>query len=600
MNLEDAYSVPELYDMGLQLAQLPHGDRAENIDRSISCFAAALRAISGPAETELIGGLLYELGISFQERVNGDPLENRQNARAAYEEGARFLSGRTGVGDRRLLGLTLGNLAGIHLLSEDAEKALETAKAAAEVQSPETDRRAWGVTHQTMGDACQSLRGGSPRDNLRAAVAAYLTALEVRDQASEAGLRARTEGSLVIARRRLAELDEPGTGRTDPEIAALYHRATELVTADEEGSLREAVRLYQELLDRAAPGTHGEYRGGALHNLGTALLAGADPDDAPAAVAAFEAALRVPERAADPLGTAITQGNLAAAHLARRSPGEADVARAIAAGEAALTVLTPIGAADHWARACTNLGMALVVREQGRPHGEQEEAGLRRGVELLESGLSRTDLTGERSPDPRVMLVLAYSELTAMTDSRQERRDFTRLSGLHADRVRESFGDDRGVRRALETITVLLYTQQSARDPGEQTEQFIARAEALLAGPAPRDDKPLVAFDEMTVRWDLGRAYLHRLEGDRPANAERARTCFADVRDALGADGPDPKVAKIHRDLGDACDALGDGPAAAAHYRAALRALSRRAASSQDDEIVFASATWGLVNSDQG
>jgi hypothetical protein len=158
MTTEDSDSPTELYDLGRYFATLPYGNRTDNLERSIELFTRA--AADKTAAPITIALACYELGISYQERTQGGKQDNLRAALSAYRTASEAIGTPADDQQRALLGDILGNTASIHLQLDDPESAIMACESAREVQSPESTRRSWGVTHQIPG---QCLSRPQPR-----------------------------------------------------------------------------------------------------------------------------------------------------------------------------------------------------------------------------------------------------------------------------------------------------------------------------------------------------------------------------------------------------------------------------------------------------
>jgi len=562
MEPEDRYSPDELFSIGMHYAQLQYGDRAGNLERSIALFSQVVAdEAAGPG---LVASACYELGISYQERPVGGKEDNLRAALAAYQRGVHAIGTPVDAVQQELLGEMLANSAGVHLMFGDETAAIRACERARAVQSPHTNPRSWGVTHQILGAAYLACEEGDRHENLRAAVAAFGTALQVRPADTEPMLHRRTAMALQHARDALAANGEP---LSDYEADLIGRAQAHLARGMETGSaaeLEQAMDLYRKALADTSVPLSGQFRGNALHNLAACHLQRASrPEDIELAIDLFQQALEVPERAADPLRWAMSQYSLAGALIEQPSPGREDVERAIRAAEAALELLNQVTAEEHWAKACGNLGHALVRRYQLAPDGEGEIADLHRAVEALETRLSLSERTNGTTQPPRVSLTIAYALLVGRPESGLRRAEYLRLFDQHFAAIGTASAD---LRSMANEMMVLSLAMLSRHDPGDLTEEFIRRCEAFLpiADPASGIDLP-------GLRRDLAAAYLRRLDGDRRDNVARAVAGYTALIDPAA---PAPDRSAAYLDLADAHLAAGNSEQARAGYHAVLRALT--------------------------
>jgi tetratricopeptide (TPR) repeat protein len=572
MTTEDGYSPTELYELGLHYATIQHGNRTDNLERSIELFTRV--AADKAAAPFTVALACYELGISYQERALGRKQDNLRAALSAYQTASEAIGTPADDQQRALLGDTLGNTASIHLQLDDPEAAIRACESAREVQSPERTRRSWGVTHCTLGGAYLAREQGTRRANLEAASTAFETALQVRTPDGEPELHRRTRHMIHYVRQLLQAEEEPADEHLTELIGqAELHLSSGLATGSA-AEFERAEALYAEALASTDPPIQGALKGSALNNLGVCYLQrSGTKDDVDRAIALFRQALGVPERIADPHRWAITQYSLSAALIRWPPVSRENADLAVQAAEAALDILTQAAAEQHWVSARTNLGLALVARYISAlaADSQGDHADLLRAVDALETALSLEDRLGEISPSAQSALASAYLFLVSRAESGRRRHDYARLVAEHAPELLAAHPEHSELRRQIDVILVCSYAELSRHDPSGDTEEFIWRYEAFLAAPGAGLGDLADLVDLADVRASLAAAYLRRLAGDRAENAARAvALCTSLLDPAAAADGR----VKAHADLGDAYRATGERESAAANYRAALRAAA--------------------------
>ncbi|GLY97566.1 tetratricopeptide repeat protein [Actinoplanes sp. NBRC 103695] len=600
MTSEDTPSPAELIAAGIRYAELPHGNRADNLERSIQLLGAGVSMLlEGDQPAQLAFGL-YQLAMSVQERIHGARPDNLDKAIGYYELAVAVLDQLDGHEERLLQGQTLGNLGSVLIARGDYEKALRVLQAALRIQTPETSRREWGVSRQNLGSAYMYRREGNRRDNIVAAIAAYEAALRVRPPDAEPALHHRTRASLEAARREFDALDAPNAPPPSVSSAGLVQRAIDLQVqgaqntdrAARERLLEAAVAAFLDALEGIDEEADSALWGTSMHNLGICYsLLDQDPENGERAVLALQSALPARQRAGDTFRWAMTQYNLAFAYANRRlgDPME-NTEAAIRAAESALEIITPIIDAEQWAKASSNLGLALLRRfELAGDDGDVND--LRAGITHTENGLTHADEFGHLSrPNSVAQLAMAYRHLAEREDDRLLRLEYESLSAFHLDQAMAAEADHEFSADETAAVT-LLRGRQAERDAGEATEMFLDRARETL-GP---DVAPTAL--RLELRNQYGRAHLRRLAGDPEQNAADAIRQFELVlTQALVS--PDAQRARstAHRGLADAYVELDQFDAAAREYRLAIDSVVAEAKRDREYEIVAALAALHRVS----
>ncbi|MFG1606053.1 tetratricopeptide repeat protein [Actinoplanes sp. NPDC049265] len=600
MTSEDTPSPAELIAAGIQYAELPHGNRADNLERSIQLLKAGVSTLLDGDQPAVLAFGLYQLAMSVQERIHGDRPDNLDEAIGYYELAVAVLDRLDGHEERLLRGQTLGNLGSVLIARDDHEKALLMLRAALRIQTPETSRREWGVSQQNLGSAYMYRREGNRRDNIAAAIAAYEAALRVRTPDAEPALHHRTRASLEAARREFDALDAPAIPTPGASSAGLVQRAIDLQLrgarntdrATRERLLEAAVAGFLEALDGIDEEADSALWGTGMHNLGICYsLLDQDPENGERAVLALRSALPARLRAGDTPRWAMTQYTLAFAYANRKlgDPME-NTEAAIRAAEAALEIITPIFNAEQWAKASLNLGLALLRRFE-LAGGDGDVNDLRAGITHTENGLSHTDELGHRSTsNSMAQLAMAYRHLAEREDDRVLRLEYESLSAFHLNEAMAAEPDHEF--SADETAAVALFQgRQAERDAGDATELFLDRAGKTLGLDLPPTTLRL------ELRNQYGRAHLRRLAGDPDRNAAAAIRQFELVLTEASVSPDDQRArSSAHRGLADAyaeLDRFGD---AAREYRLTIGSVVAEAKRDREYEIVAALAALHRVS----
>lgn len=486
---QEGWSAVELWQAGVHFAERGIGEWSENIDRSIGFFTEALKALKETDGLVLRGEILYQLAMSYGERVNGEKEENTAAAVACYQGIAEILEDSQDNRGRELFGMALGNLASIYLgrahdFPEGIEEAIDACQRALTVQTPEFSPQPWCVTQQNLGAAYAQRIEGSRRLNLELAVAAFEAVLKVRTPQTDPAGHQRTMGSLIHARAELSALppDNSAAGSEDARsqrqshIMSLVMRAEQLMSdtmALQEPSLDDlqaVIDAYETILDQVDEHRDRRVWGSAQHNIARIYMARrSHATDVARAVTGFETALRVRTQEREPHLWAVTQYCLASALLELdKGNREQNLDRAVQAASSALSYFTsmPSLKAD-WVKSSTNLGLALLARFQLTSAGNLDD--LTRGIQALEAGLSLQQ-GGINATDPAhigdwpgVMqahsaLGSAYGDLAVRTLDRYKSNECRALSLHHFRQARSHRdADDSGLARFIDQALATAY-----------------------------------------------------------------------------------------------------------------------------------------------
>lgn len=223
----------------------------------------------------------------------------------------------------------------------------------------ESQRKAWVVTQNNLGDAYAALPTGNRELNLKAAIACY-----------DDALRCFPDGEYPIEWAR---------------TVANVGRANFLRPAASPVMVRDAIRYFDEALkvqnERNFPVDWARtmnYLGDAFAVLPSRFA----HDGVQRAIAAYDSALRVYTASDYPFEWAMTQSNLGSAYARLAETDPESMAEAVAAYEAALQVYTERDFPVSWARTQVDIGAAY-ARLEG---GDRDES-LARAVACYEAAL---------------------------------------------------------------------------------------------------------------------------------------------------------------------------------------------------------------------
>jgi len=284
--------------LGSAYAALPTGDRAENLQRAITCCREALEVFT-PDEMPLAYALAqHNLGNAYRELPIGDREENLQQAIACHTDALRhrpcethpWLHARTLVAlGQDHAALPAGDRAA------NLHRALSCYEQALDVYTAQDAPLNYATVQANMGYAYAALETGDRSVNLQRAMACYDAAL----------------------RFFIPECDPFGYAAVQLNLGAAYY---DLDAVDREAALGLAIEAYRQALTVYTPDAAPQRYAMACNNLGNALVALEAGDRAAqveGAIGYLEQALRFRTHEADPYHRAETLNNLGTAYAAR-------------------------------------------------------------------------------------------------------------------------------------------------------------------------------------------------------------------------------------------------------------------------------------------
>ena len=331
------------------------GERAENVEKAIAHLTAAQKVQAREDFPRDWAQTQISLGLAYQRRVRGDLADNLEKAIALYQAALTIFTRDAFPREWATVQLSLGLAYADRIKGERADNQGESIayqEAALTVFTRDAFLREWAVIQGGLGNAYANRIGGARADNLEKAIAYH-----------EAALTAYTRESFP---REWAQAK-----------SGLGDALTVRLRGERADNLEKAIAAYQEALTVLTREAFAHEWAAIQRNLGHAYshrIRGEKADNQEKAIAAYEAALTVWTHDAFPHDWAQTQSQLGGTYIGRVHGEQADnLARAIAAVEAALTVFTREAFPRDWALAQNTLGIALWMRSLGDP-ADQEKA----------------------------------------------------------------------------------------------------------------------------------------------------------------------------------------------------------------------------------
>jgi CHAT domain-containing protein/tetratricopeptide (TPR) repeat protein len=492
----DRQRFPQLWailqnDFANSLSQMPTGDRAENLERAIAAYTAALEVYTQadfPVEWAMIQ---TNLGNAYSERIRGDRAKNLERAFAAYTAALEVYTQADFPVQWATIQSNLGNAYRNRIRgdrAENLERAIGALNTALEVRTQAEFPADWAMTQNNLGAVYSERIRGDRAENLERAIAAYTAALEVYTQADFPTDWAAAQNNLGEAYRNR-------------------------IRGDRAENLERAIAAYTAALEVHTRSDFPVQWAATQDNLGTAhayRIRGDRAENLEQAIAAFTSALEVRTRADLPMDWATTQNNLGNALRERiRGDRAENLERAIAALTAALEVY-------KWAITQNNLGNAYVERIGG-----DRAENLERAIAAFTAALE-------------VRTCVDFPIDWAMTQNNLGNVYVERIEGDRAENLEQAIAafsatlevytrTDLPVQwAATQNNLGAVYSERIRGDRAENLERAIAAYTAALEV-RTRTDFP--------VQWaktqnNLAAAYSRRIRGDRAENLERAIAAF--------------------------------------------------------------------------
>lgn len=325
-------------DLGVELWQLPVGDRAENLGRTIECYQAALRVHTEAALPADWAMTQNNLGNAYREVPTGDRAENLRRAIECYEAALRV---RTEAAFPADWARTQNNLGAAYYdlptgdRAENLRRAIECLEAALRVRTEAAFPADWATIQNNLGTAYWDLPTGDRPENLRRAIECYKAALRVYTKADFPAEWASTQNNL-------------GNAYGD------------LLTGDRAENVRRAIECYKAALRVRTEAAFPAEWAMTENNLGTAyhdLPTGDRAENLCRAIECYQAALRVWKEAAYPADWAMTRYNMGLAYedMAELSRREANLRQGETCLVDSLRVFTAEAFPEYHARAADAL-----------------------------------------------------------------------------------------------------------------------------------------------------------------------------------------------------------------------------------------------------
>jgi CHAT domain-containing protein len=349
-------------NLGIAYSNLPIDDRADNLERAIAAFQAALKVRTRAESPVDWAALQNHLGNAYVQRIRGDRAENLERAVAAFTAAFQVF---TRASFPVAWAMTQNNLASA--LRErvrgdrayNVEEAIVACESALMVYTRDRFPVRWASVQNNLGAALHKRRFGDRAENLERAIAACRAALQVLTRVAFPRQWAGIQYNLGIAYSMRVRGD-----KVENLAQAFEH-------------FRATLRVYTPEVapyDYAAAQHH-------LGNVYSGLPRGDFAQNQKQAIDCFQEALRFYTLGATPLEYAATQNDLAITYYEMLTGDRGlNLARAVDCFQEALHVYTPQTAPYECRRVSHNLAnihfaqgdwrSALVVYRTALPAAE--------------------------------------------------------------------------------------------------------------------------------------------------------------------------------------------------------------------------------------
>jgi tetratricopeptide (TPR) repeat protein len=397
------------------LRSLPGDDRTANLEAAIASVQDAIATPSGVTDSSSISSLRVlarqRLGHLYLERIQGDRVQNIEDAIGALEQAVSESASQSDLTSTAMLDLSLAYFQRVRGdRSQNLERSLTAAGKAAETASHDGDPAALFRARLSSAFALTERPGGVREDNLDQALAAVNDALRVitREGAPFQWATAmHTRGTVLRNRVRggraenqeeaidafsqaltvLARDDSPGEWANCMfSLGAAY---AERLRGDRRRNLEAAARALNSALEVLSPAEDLTLWTSASISLGVVYAESARSGatgNLERAIDTFGRVLNALPRETDPEQWARTTRNLGLAYLDRREGDRADnVEQAILAFGQSLEVFTRPAAPMEWAHTLLNLGLAYQLRLRGdaADNAKRAVSALRQALEVF-------------------------------------------------------------------------------------------------------------------------------------------------------------------------------------------------------------------------
>jgi tetratricopeptide (TPR) repeat protein len=172
-------------NLGIAYSDRIRGNRAESLEKAITAYQLALQVVTRQDFPEYWADIQNNLGGTYSDRIQGDRAENLEQAIAAFQ---LALQVRTRQDCPEHWADTQNNLGNAYSnrirgdRAENLEQAIATYQLALQVRTQEDFPEEWAETQSNLGVAYSSHIRGDRAENLEQAITAFQLTLQVKTQ----------------------------------------------------------------------------------------------------------------------------------------------------------------------------------------------------------------------------------------------------------------------------------------------------------------------------------------------------------------------------------------------------------------------------------
>ncbi|MEQ9666756.1 tetratricopeptide repeat protein, partial [Coleofasciculus sp. G2-EDA-02] len=186
------------------------GERAENIERAIASYQAALEVRTRDAFPSNWAMTQNNLGVAYGDRIRGERAENIERAIASYQAALEVRTRDAFPSNWAMTQNNLGEAYRNRIRGERAENiecAIASYQAALQVYTRDAFPSDWAGTQNNLGEAYRNRIRGERAENIEYAIASYQAALQVRTREAFPQNYIKTQFNLGHAYRDAQQLD---------------------------------------------------------------------------------------------------------------------------------------------------------------------------------------------------------------------------------------------------------------------------------------------------------------------------------------------------------------------------------------------------------
>ncbi len=325
-------------EFGNLIQEFPLGNRAVNMELSISCYNLAVQVLTIHEVPETWASIQNSLAIAYSERIRGDKAENLEKSIVCYESASEIYTKECFPKQWAMTQNNLANAYSDRILgdrSENLEMSIACYKSASEIYTKECFPKQWAMTQNNLANVYKDRIWGDRAENLERAILSYESALAVYTKWDFSVQWAMTQNNLANA-------------------------YSDRIRGDRAENLERAILSYQlslEVRNRADFPVQWAITQNNIANSYLNRIAGDKAENLERAILSYESALAVYTKWDFPVQWAMTQNNLANAYSQRMQGDRSkNLEMSIDCYGSSLEVRTPQSLPSDCLQSARNLG----------------------------------------------------------------------------------------------------------------------------------------------------------------------------------------------------------------------------------------------------